>query len=282
MTDDQISSEVNLEEVSKVVPAGSDEEVVTPLTDSSAVKESKEEKPIPEKKGETIVRREPLSPEVSIKEVAGETPREYALRLENKRLRDDARRKRTDELMVNSRDSAQNQPVIQKNISPDAVLSKYNPEEIKNLEEIFPVLAAKLGFARKEELQASSYEQVKSDEFTRWQDAHPEYLPENDHDDVLWNQFKEEYRMYKEPANPRDYKKIFDRVHDSITGGTSKNNVLARVAAKQEKLKTASHSGGAPATTAPRASSSNSKLSPEQRSALHGFKEEELQELGLI
>lgn len=206
-------------------------------------------------------------------EVADETPRERALRLEVTRLRNLGKGERKGELGIRTPAAQQKQEM-----SPERkkVLEKYKPEDLATLKEVFDVMAEDMGFVRKDQLGASTYQEKAGEELDKFIEAHPEYLPENDKDNVLWGRFKEEYGLYKQPENPKDFKKIFEKVHRDVFGikpaGDNKT-----INASKEKIKVASHSGA-------------SKPAPQQQRAkapagvrldmLKGFTEEEIAELG--
>lgn len=172
--------------------------------------------------------------------VDGETPRERALRLEVKRLKDLGRKERKDDITAHPG----GKEAAKKELSEDKkkILAKYKPEDMQNLREVIDVLAEDMGFVRKNEMGATSYAERAEGELDKFLEAHKEYLPENDKDNVLWDRFKTEYALYKQPENPKDFKKIFDRVHQTVFGIKPASD-LKKIDASKEKIKVASHSG---------------------------------------
>lgn len=242
--------EVEIDSTEEVEPE--DEEKETP-TESSSEEE-------PDEQQEAVVdhTKEP-------KPVEGETPKEKALRLEVQRLRKERRQERASEISTET-------PKMKEEQDPevDSVLSKYDPDELKNLEEVVDVIAKKKGWMRKDEQFAQTYTEKANEIKDEFLAEHPEYLPENDKDDTLWNAFKREFEMYKKPENPKDLKKILNRVHKEVYGG--KDIDMAKISAKQEKLR--SHAGTTQGGTLVRSTSN-----PALREQLKGFSEEELDEL---
>lgn len=207
-------------------------------------------------------------------EVEGETPRERALRLQVTLLRKKVRAERVGDLNVKQNAT---QGTAKPEMSPEKkkVLERYKPEEIQSLKEVFDVMADDMGFVRKDQLGATTYTEKAGEELDKFIEAHPEYLPENDTDNVLWDAFKAEYALYKQPENPKDFKKIFEKVHRDVFGikpaGENKT-----INAAKEKIKVASHSGSSkPATPTTRAKAPSGL----RLDMLKGFTDEERAEL---
>src|SRR3990167_6822698 len=75
-------------------------------------------------------------------------------------------------------------------------ISKFRKEDV----EYFEQLASALGYAKGEDIEQRekqswqrSYETVKREEIVKFLDAHPEYKPENDSQDLRWNAVKAEF-----------------------------------------------------------------------------------------
>jgi len=205
--------------------------------------------------------------------IEGETPRERALRLEVTRLRKAGRQDRANEILGSQETTAADKPEI----SPERkkVLEKYNPEEISALRETIDVLAEEMGFVRKDQLTTTTYVDRANDELNAFLDKHPEYLPENDKDGTLWTAFKNEYGLYKQPSNPKDFTKIFERVHRDVFGIKPARD-LSKTAAAGEKVKVASHATNAPAPAVRQRTAAPQGLRTDM---LKGFSDEELAEL---
>lgn len=199
----------------------------------------------------------------------GETPKEWALRKEVERLKGQLRKERTDELFVPS-----DIPKI-KTLSPERqkLLEKYDSEQLSELSELIKAQAEEMGFVKKDELNAQTYKETADTFLNEFLENHPEYLPENDKDNLLWNRFREEFSIYKQPQNPKDFKRLFNKVHDSIFGIKTGN--LNKINAQQEKLKVASHSG----KTVGNVSKKSNSIPGLRLDALKGFDEDELNDL---
>lgn len=218
--------------------------------------------------------KEDISPEGGTPaEVEGETPREKALRLEIERLRTVNRKERAAELLGDTKPPT----TAKKELSPEKqeVLKRYNPSEIEALREVLPALAEELGYVRTDQLSANQYNDKAQEELDSFLEHHPEYLPENDKDNVLWPRFKQEFGIYAQPANPKDYKKIFNKVHNEIFGIRPVGDKGA-ITAAQRKIQVASHAGasGPARSTAP--SSRKPNTTGLRLDMLRGFSEEDL------
>ena len=163
-------------------------------------------------------------------------------------------------------------PSVPKVEIDDDVLSQYDPQELANFEKVVDALAQKKGWVRSEDLQAKTFQERSSDVLDEFLEAHPEYTPEKDKDNVLWDRFKGEFSLYKTPQDPREYRKIFNKVHREIFGIQTSDD--SKIKAQEQKVRSASHSGAS--KTEP---SKSSKLDPRLKTGLKGFSEEEIDEL---
>lgn len=268
----------------EVTPAGDNEELETGETDPDSSPENEGEvvtTPDPEHLETPTPAPAPVSiptglTEDDLKEVAGETPRERALRLEVTRLKRSGRESRTAEIVT---PTATSQPVTPPNPANEAILSKYRSEEIQSLREVFPLLAQEMGFVRKDELQSSTFAEKASDELNTFLEAHPEYLPENDPNNTLWDSFKNEFNRYKPPTSPKEYREIFNRVHRDVFGIQPAGALPPTVTAAAKKVEAASHAG--PTSTPPQPRSRPVAQGAVRTDMLKGFTPEDLKEMGL-
>lgn len=177
-----------------------------------------------------------------IKQIPGETPREFAMRQEITRLKRLGRNDRTQSILGGQPPVVA--PAAQKEMSPEKkkILEKYKPEEIGALREVIDVMAEDMGFVRKDQLGVTSYQEKASEELDKFLEKHPEYLPENDPENVLWGSFQREFGMFAKPNNPKDLKKILERVHREVFGIQPAAALKSSTAAR-EKVKVASHAG---------------------------------------
>ncbi len=214
--------------------------------------------------------------EDGLQDVDGETPRERALRAEVTRLKGANRKERGEEVFGQPKPAA----AIRKELSEDdkKVLGKYKPEEIGALKEVLPVLAKEMGYVRADELAGASYAEKAQETLDGFLDKHPEYLPENDKDGTLWNAFKAEYALFKQPSNPKDFSKIFERIHRDVFN-IKPAGALPKVNAQQEKTRVASHAGASSQGAAPRERSGKPAASGFRTDALKGFTDEEKAEM---
>jgi hypothetical protein len=278
------------------------EEKETPSDESSTEKEPSEteegeEEPPIEGKGEKLItHKESLKPEEDkgfvepseeesegeIKHLPGETPREYALRWEVTRLKRGNREKRAKDLLGEEKPEKPSgitqAQYNELNDDEKSLLGQYDANELSTFEKILEVLAKKHGWVKREDLASTTRSQVSNDILDDFLQNHSEYLPENDKDNVLWGRFKSEFQLYKVPENPKDLKRIFNKIHQDIFGVKSDEG-LKKINAQKEKIKVVSHSGGS--ATRGQSSSEGARLTPEQRSHFKGFSEKDFEELEL-
>lgn len=253
--------EIAVEETPIEIPAG--EEIKTPssASDENTEEVTQEETPV----------ELPETPEAHPKPVPNETSAEFALRKEVERLRGKLRSNQTKEIFTPA------PPGTKKPLSPDKqkVLEKYDPAELNNLRELIDVMADDMGFIKKEELTAQTYNSQADSILNDFLDDHKEYLPENDPEGILWNQFREEFSLYKQPENPKEYKKLFSKVHDNIFGMKPTGDIK-KINAQRQKIAVASHAGASSS-----AISSPKAVSNLRTDKLIGFSDEEIKDMGL-
>lgn len=174
-------------------------------------------------------------------DIDGETPRERALRgqLDIERKRN--RQAQTKELGIENSNATVEIPAQQLPKNQE-VLKKYKPEEIAALREVLPALADEMGYVKAQDLSQKSYAEQSQGVLDTFLESHPEYSTENDPQGVLWNAFKQEFGIYNKPTNPKDFVKIFNRIHTTIFGIKPAGNNGALNAAR-EKINVASHAG---------------------------------------
>ena len=294
-TEGEVNTKYERVEIEEEEPTSKDEmfnseEKETPSESSKDEKpatksENKESKPDegkePEKKDD-VRGREKIEETIQkqdqpdLKSVPGETPRERALRLEVTRLKAMRRKEQSKELFNGQPNPAKQQGT---QLSDDKleVLKKYDPEELKNLEEVVDVLAEKKGWLRRDDVQKETYTSVANDQLESFLAEHSEYLPENDPDNTLWESFKAEFAMYKQPQNPKEFKKLFNKIHKDIFDIKPQSD-LKKMDAAKEKIKVASHAGAS--TGGSRGSrGGGNQVDPSLRGNLKGFSDKELDEL---
>ncbi len=276
-------AEVNYERV-EVKPAEGDDVIEPEDTDPESSPENEGEADDESDKPDQLVKTQKPAPkgdegvgEDGLKDVEGETPRERALRAEITKLKARERKEQTDEIIGKSGPA----PVPAKRELTDqqkATLGKYQPEEIAALREVLPTLAQEMGYVRQDELAGATYAEKSQEVLDGFLEKHPEYLPENDKDGLLWKAFTAEYGLYKQPSNPKDFAKIFNRIHTDVMG-IKPAGPLPKVNAQQEKTKVASHAGA----SSKGSSSGNRAEKPSatglRTDMLKGFSDEEKAEM---
>jgi len=166
-----------------------------------------------------------------IKEVAGETPREKALRLEVTRLRKKGREKEEKDLLATEKTSEPDSYEELKELG-------YDEDQINTLDKAFDIIGKKKGFVRKDQ----SYATMANDTLAEFVEEHPEYSAENDKDDVYWGRFKtilkDDYKLANKTS--KQLKSIFNRVDREIKEELGENVVDKKVTAQKQKIKSAS------------------------------------------
>ena len=212
--------------------------------------------------------------------VEGETPRERALRMEVERV------KKVNRVLKGQKLISDIQPQVKQPVLADEdkkILEAFDPEQVKNMDKLFDVLAKQKGFVRSGELSKQQTVSQLTDTFDTWMESHPELDEKNDPDGLLWKQVQTEYGRYKQPANPKELKLILNRIHRDVFGIETDDKGLKKVEAKQEKLKVASHSASGGSSGSGKVTS---KPEPELKAlvdsgAMKGFTAEEIAEMGL-
>jgi hypothetical protein len=211
-----------------------------------------------------------------IKRIQGETPKEYALRLEVHRLRTDRRKERSAELIGKPNGAAS-----KRELSPEkkALIEKYKPEELAALREVIPVLAEEMGLVSEDQMNIKAVVEKSNEVFESFMEAHPEYSEENDPEGTLWAALKEEYGLYAKPNDPKQLRKILDRAHKEVFG-IQPAEALKTVKTAQEKVKVASHGGNSKPQVAERKNGTTRIASTGARQdMLKGFSEAEIAEM---
>ncbi len=138
------------------------------------------------------------------------------------------------------------------------------------------VLKAK-GYVRKDEVQTLTYKEKVDSYKNQWLENHPEYLPENDKENIRWDDLNSTIiRLFKMPDNPKDIVKVLDTAHSLVSKTSLPTKSSASERATKEKIKTISKSSaGESGAKVPQKSTGVS------RNAFAGFTEEELKEMGV-
>lgn len=91
-------------------------------------------------------------------------------------------------------------------------LSDIDPETLKVLDRF---TKAK-GLVPKSEFVKMTYQEQHKNAQKAFYDVHPEYLPENDKDDVLYKALKQELSEFVAPSDPKDILKKFEKAHNLV------------------------------------------------------------------
>lgn len=217
-----------------------------------------------------------------LKDVPGETPRERALRAKLNETQKQLRGERAQELGIDKAPTGQSAPQgapQPKNPEREAELvKKYGPQALANLREVLPVLADELGYVKATDLSQQTYTQQSQAVLDGFLAEHPEYLPENDKDGVLWSAFKNEYALYNKPPNPKDFQKIFNRIHTAIFGIKPAGD-KGPINAAREKINVASHAGASGPTRSNAPARSSGGTPGLRLDMLKGFSTEEQEDI---
>jgi hypothetical protein len=267
--------EINVDETTDEVEDG-DETVIPPVEDAP-------EGDVPAEENDTPTDSPESSPEEPTEEetppstftkkesapVAGETPKEKALRLEVQRVKGLLRKDTINDLVGKG-------PVPENTDNLQQLRDiGYSDEEISNMEKAIDVIAQKKGYVKAEQ----SYQATVNTIVESFIDSHPEYKPENDPEDVRWERFSGIIKsgVYNlSGKTPKQLNEIFKRVHRDVTDELGEADVTVEVkrqAAQAQKIKSVSHSGG----TKPAVVKKASNLDPAVRGMFKDFDDEDLE-----
>lgn len=202
----------------------------------------------------------------------GETDREYALRQELLRVKNKQRKESTAAIAGMAKppvSSAQSDERMKK------LQERYSPEEIKNMEEAIDVIAASRGYVKREE----NYQDTVNGVLNGFIEAHKEYTPEHDKDDIRWGRFEEillsDYNL--QGKTPKQLEAIFNKVHRDVASEMGEVTIPDKsktINAQKQKIQSVSHSGGnSGQNNQPTGKKVN--LDPEVRKRLKGFDDED-------
>lgn len=166
-------------------------------------------------------------------------------------------------------------------------LSDIDPETIKVLDRF---VKAK-GFVHKSELGKMTYTQAHKASEESFYQSHPEYLPENDADDALYNALKEELSYFAAPKDPKKIPELFEKAHKHVvekhpekfkTRGSDDKSVTKEVKKSSALIKKSSLGGNAGGSGVQKRDSGEKKsFSDKQLQALRagGWTEEDIKGL---
>ena len=185
---------------------------------------------------------EPVA-EVPLKEVPGETPKETALRLENKRLRTKMRGEAIKDIVDGPA------PVVEP-VDPYKVLRDkgYTEEQINDMEVTVDLIAKNKGYVH----VGDANKQSLQDSVDSFIDDHPEYSSQDETGDSRWDSFQNILKsgIYSiQGKTPRQLKTIFNKVDSDVKKEFGDPIIVTPLTAEQKaaqahKVQVASHSGG--------------------------------------
>ncbi len=157
-------------------------------------------------------------------------------------------------------------------------LEDIDPESKKIVER---VLKAK-GYVPLSEIEKKTYQRGHKKAEKEFFSKHPEYLPENDPNDTLYNALKNELTDFVQPSDSDKIPILFEKAHEQVLKRFStrfKVQSPTSDAAKQERLKKAGLGGGLGSGATP--STKDSKITQKQVEILRmsGWSEDDIKEL---
>lgn len=241
-----------------------------PETEPEAIPESSSEEATPVAQPVT-----PLVPALSKQPapVAGETPREKALRLEVQRVKGLLRKDGIQDIVGTKPASTQPKAVTDRLAK---LRENYSEEDIRKAEELIDVVAESKGYVKAEH----TYQQTVNNIVGNFIEANPEYKPENDPEDVRWNRFQDILKsgIYNVSGKTQEELRIiFNKVHKDVTEELGEPVIKTQVkeqAAQRQKIKSVSHSGG----TKPAPVKPVKTIDPTVRNMFKGFDDDDFAE----
>lgn len=178
------------------------------------------------------------------------------------------------------------QTIGNKTVDDDGVdISDIDEEQIQ----LFERIAKARGYIPKTELDAQKFEDTRQSAQEDFLKKHPEYLPENDTDDNLYNALKAELALYAAPQDHKMIPKLFERAHkavseqypDRFSSKTKSSKQQIAASSRTRVASAASKSSTAPLSKSERQSSGNEVLTQERISILKnsGWTDEDIEEL---
>lgn len=157
-----------------------------------------------------------------------------------------------------------------------------DPNEVKELYEVFEEALKERGFVPKEVLEQEQY--VKSSEgvLQDFLTAHPELDEKNDPNDVNWTVFKNEFDLYKQPNNPKALKSLMEKVYENVFGEKKRTlETETKIMAKIRRNKVATMGGGGSGNGRPTTKATTSTLTPAMVAIYKdsGLSDEEIKQL---
>ena len=149
-------------------------------------------------------------------------------------------------------------------------LKDMHPEDVSAIER---VVRGK-GYMTKEEASLMFYKTVQQEELDKFLNKFPEYKPENDPDNILWEAFERQVTKEKEigyslPKNPHLIGVFLERVHQSLSP-----KIRSDQAAAKRRIEIAGvGSGGSQESSSPR------RLDERYRSKLIGFSDDDIKKI---
>ena len=224
--------------------------------------------------------QEPPAPSQEPAPVPGETPREKALRKEITRLRTNLRKNGLSEVIPSDEAAPSSE---QQDALKQLRDLGYSDEQIASMETAIDVLAQRKGYVKKSETQ----QEVVSTLVDELLEAHPEYKPENDTDDIRWTRFNEIIKsgVYNLAGkSKKEFQAIFNRVHRDVVDELGEveapkptptpGPTAPQRAAQQQKVRSVAHSGG---TKAPKTKTEKETVDPSVRNLFKGFDKGDLE-----
>jgi hypothetical protein len=195
------------------------------------------EEPVVEDKPTEIPEKEAST--VELREVRGETPREYALRAEVNRLRNEKRKQELGETIP---------PVVEERDTDEQLRELgYDDDQIIGLKKVVDIIATKQGYIKKE----NTYKDMVDETLNSFVEEHPEYAVENDKDDLYWGRFREilgsDYNIAGKSS--KQIKSIFDKVDRDVKDALGDKDLPEdKIEAQKRKIGDISHGTSASST----------------------------------
>jgi len=165
----------------------------------------------------------------------------------------------------------------------DDILKDVDPKEVDRLNKVIKAL----GYVPKAEIEQQRFVETQSEAEKEFFTSHPEYKPENDPNDELYGTLREEFSMFARPKTPSQVKSLLERAHREVAHKFPSKFVPKKDSSSSQNIKSnrARMAVAGAGQSASGASSKNlhskeKKFSPDMRHNMHGYSEEELDEMG--
>jgi hypothetical protein len=158
-------------------------------------------------------------------------------------MKDADYRRKTAELAAQKRQEVQTEPVkTEPKEADDPFLSKFDKQQVED----FKLLAKKLGFVAKDDLEVIEHQKSKQETINAFFATHKEYAKEHDPTDARYNSLLSELELYNlnGAKDAKVVQKILEKAHEAVEAKFSSAKDKAKLMAQKVRIKAAAIGSG--------------------------------------